>query len=67
MDNIKKLYRSDKDKTIAGIVGGLGEYFEVDSTLLRLIVLAGIFATGFFPGVIAYFLALLIVPKKPHA
>lgn len=64
MDNIKKLYRSDKDKTFGGIIGGLGEYFEIDSTLLRLIVLFLIFITGIIPGLIAYLIALAIVPKR---
>lgn len=64
MENIKKLYRSDTDKTIGGIVGGLGEYFEIDSALLRLIVLFIIFVTGIIPGIIAYLIALLIVPKR---
>ena len=62
---IKKLYRSEKDKTVAGIIGGLGEYFEIDSVLLRLITLFIIFVTGIVPGIVAYFLALLIVPKRP--
>lgn len=66
MENVKKLYRSDKDKTIAGIVGGLGEYFEIDPTVLRLMVLFFIFITGVVPGVIAYVIALLIVPKRPQ-
>lgn len=66
MENIKKLYRSDKDKTVAGIVGGLGEYFEIDSALLRLITLFIIFVTGVVPGVIAYLIALLVVPKRAH-
>jgi len=63
---MKKLYRSEKDKTIGGIIGGLGEYFETDSTLLRVITLFTIFITGFIPGLIAYLIALLIVPKRPH-
>ena len=63
---MKKLYRSEKDKTIGGIIGGLGEYFEIDSTLLRVITLFVIFITGFIPGLIAYLIALLIVPKRPH-
>lgn len=32
----KKLYRSTKDKVLAGVCGGLGEYFDVDPTLVRL-------------------------------
>lgn len=65
MENIKKLYRSETDKILGGIVGGLGEYFEIDSVLLRLLALFTIFITGIFPGIIAYIIALLIVPKKP--
>lgn len=63
---MKKLYRSDKNKTIAGIMGGLGEYFDVDPIVLRLIALFLIMMTGFFPGVFAYIIAILLVPKKPH-
>ena len=64
MENVKKLYRSDKDKVLSGIVGGLGEYFQIDSVLLRLVIFFVVMITGFFPGVIAYVIALLIVPKS---
>jgi phage shock protein C len=65
MSEIKKLYRSDKDKVMGGIIGGLGEYFDTDPVLLRLITLFLALATGVIPGVIAYLIALLVVPKKP--
>ena len=61
---MKKLYRSETDKKIGGIVGGLGEYFELDSALLRLIVLFIIFVTGIVPGIISYIVALLVAPKR---
>ncbi|OHA92020.1 MAG: hypothetical protein A3J09_00785 [Candidatus Zambryskibacteria bacterium RIFCSPLOWO2_02_FULL_51_21] len=61
----KKLYRSDTDKVFAGICGGLGEYFNVDPVLLRLFWLLVVIFTGFFPGVVAYIFAALVVPKKP--
>ena len=61
---MKKLYRSEENAVFAGIIGGLGEYFEVDHVLLRLFALAAIFMTGFFPGALAYFIATFIVPKK---
>ncbi len=60
----KKLYRSEKDKIILGILGGLGEYFDVDPTVYRLLFLFFIFITGLFPGVIFYFVAALLVPTK---
>jgi phage shock protein C len=50
---------------IAGVLGGLGDYFGVDSTILRLVwVLLTVF-TGFFPGIIIYIVASVIVPPKP--
>lgn len=61
-----KLYRSQNDRLIAGVLGGLGEYFQVDATILRLgWVLITVF-TGFVPGIIAYLLAVIIIPSKPR-
>jgi phage shock protein C len=59
----KKLYKSKDNKVVSGIFGGLGDYFGVDSTVLRLAFLFIVILTGFFPGVIFYFLAALIVPQ----
>jgi phage shock protein C len=61
----KKLYRSGEDKKIAGVCGGLGDYFDIDPTIIRLIWLAMIFAVG--TGVLAYIIAWIIVPEKPAA
>jgi len=61
---MKKLYRSRKNKIFGGLVGGLGEYFEIDPALLRVLLLFAIFMTGFFPGLIAYLVGLFIVPKE---
>jgi phage shock protein C len=62
---MKKLYRSTTDKYIFGILGGLGNYFQVDSTLLRLAFVFFVLVTGFFPGVLAYLIAYFIVPENP--
>ncbi len=59
----KKLYRSVEDKKIAGVCSGLGEYFDIDPTIIRLIWLAMIFAVG--SGVLAYIIAWIIVPEMP--
>jgi len=61
---MKKLYRSKENKIFAGVIGGLGDFFEVDPTILRLIWLLVIVFTGFFPGVLVYIIACLIIPKK---
>ncbi|MEF3306466.1 PspC domain-containing protein [Paenibacillus sp. GYB003] len=61
---MKKLYRSQRDKKLFGICGGLAELLQVDSTLLRLIIVVTTFFTG---GVLIpiYILAALVVPKEP--
>lgn len=48
----------------AGIVGGLGEYMSVDPIILRLIWVFIVLITGIVPGVIAYLIAILVMPKK---
>jgi len=62
---MKKLYRSDTNKVFGGIIGGLGEYFDVDPVLLRFFTVIIVVFTGIIPGLIAYFFALLIVQKRP--
>jgi len=63
---MKRLYKSDDNKVVAGIIGGLGEYFDLDPVLLRVIWLLIVVFTGVLPGVIAYIIAMSIVPKKPE-
>lgn len=61
---MKKLYRSDTNKIFAGIIGGIGEYFDIDPTLLRLLWLIVFVFTGIVPGIFVYIIAIFIVPKK---
>lgn len=61
----KKLYRSVDNKVIAGIMGGLGEYFDIDPVLFRVIYLIFTIFSGVVPGVLAYLLMILIMPKPP--
>ncbi len=61
---MRKLYRSEKDKWIAGVLGGLGEYLDVDATLLRIAYIVFTIASA-GAGVIGYILALIIIPKPP--
>lgn len=61
---MKKLYRSDNNKVIAGVVGGIGEYFDVDPVILRLITIVFFVFTGFFPVAIVYVLAIFVIPKE---
>lgn len=60
---MKKLYRSKENKVIAGILGGIGEYFDIDPVVIRVLFVFVAFATGVLPFVVAYIVALFIVPK----
>jgi phage shock protein C len=60
---MKKLYRSTENKKIAGIFGGLGEIFNIDPTLLRLIFVFIGLVTAVIPLVIAYLVGWIIIPK----
>lgn len=60
----KKLTRSRQHRVLAGVMGGLGEFFGIDPTLLRLGYLILTVFSGFFPGIIGYLLAILIVPEE---
>ena len=59
---MKKLFRSQTNKKIAGICGGIGELTDTDPTVIRIIVVVLGLATGFFPFFIGYLIALWIIP-----
>lgn len=60
----KKLYRSQKQKMIAGICGGLAEYFNIDISLARLLFVALALLTALLPLVLFYIIAWIIVPAE---
>lgn len=60
----KKLYRSQKQKMIAGICGGLAEYFNIDVSLARLLFVALALLTALLPMVLFYIIAWIIVPAE---
>jgi len=59
----KKLYRSRNNRMIAGICGGLAEYFDIDPIIIRLITLILVLSLG--AGLIAYIIAWIVIPKEP--
>lgn len=61
---MKRLYRSRKDEKIAGICGGLGEFFNIDPTLIRLLVIFVTIATGIFPMIFTYIIAWVVIPQE---
>ena len=63
MNTQKRLYRSTKDRMLAGVCGGIAEYLDVDPTLVRLVFVALTFLGG--PGIVIYIALMLIVPENP--
>ena len=60
----KRLYKSNKNKMIDGVCAGIAEYFSIDPTLVRLgaVVLTCVAGSG----VLAYIIAMIIIPRDPN-
>jgi len=59
----KRLYRSNDEKIIGGVCGGLGEYFDIDPSIVRVVLVLLFLAHGI--GLLAYIIAWIIIPKRP--
>ena len=59
----KKLYRSATDKKVGGVCGGIAEYLDIDSTVIRLAWVVFTLLGG--AGLLAYIIALLVMPNPP--
>lgn len=62
----KKFYLSQTDKKLAGVCGGIAEYFGLDSTLVRLGFVLLMLITAVFPLLLFYIIAALIAPRGPE-
>ena len=62
----KKLYRSTEQRVIAGVCGGIAEYFDIDVTIVRLIAVA-LLLPGGLPGLLPYIIMWIVVPSKEKA
>lgn len=60
--NMKKLCKSSSQKILAGVCGGIGEYFNVDPTLIRLGFVALSFMFG--GGLLVYIIAAIVIPSE---
>lgn len=60
----KRLYRSDTNKMLSGVCGGIAEYFDIDPTLVRLALIAFCALGG--SGLIAYIIAAIVIPRDPR-
>ena len=61
----KRLYRSRKDRKIAGVCGGLAEYFNIDPVIVRVIAVL-LLLPGGAPGLLAYIILWIVVPENPN-
>ena len=59
----KRLYKSNSDKKIDGVCAGVGEYFGIDPTLIRLGWAALVLFAG--TGILLYIIAAIIIPRRP--
>ena len=61
---MKRLYRTEFNRKIGGVCGGIAEYLDMDPTIVRLLVIALALVTGCFPAIISYVAACIIIPLK---
>jgi len=59
----RRLYRSRDERMLAGVAGGLAEYFNIDPTIVRLLFVFFTLTGG--PGAVAYLVMALVVPEEP--
>jgi phage shock protein C len=59
-----RLYRSETNKKLAGICGGISEMKDIDPSIVRLVVVTLALVTGVFPCVIAYLIAWWVIPTQ---
>ena len=64
-ETMKKLCKSNTDRKICGVCGGIAEYFNIDANLVRLVAIIAVVMGG--TGVLAYIAAALIMPEAEQA
>jgi phage shock protein PspC (stress-responsive transcriptional regulator) len=63
---MRRLYLSETDSKIFGVCGGIGESYDVDPTLVRLIMVLLCLTTAILPVAITYLVGWIVIPKKPN-
>lgn len=62
MSEVKKLFISETDRKIGGVCGGIVEYLDIDSTIVRLAWLIAVLCLG--TGILAYIIAWIVIPRR---
>ncbi|UTR11727.1 PspC domain-containing protein [Evansella sp. LMS18] len=63
---MKRLYRTTNDRKIAGVCGGLGKYFNIDPTVIRILALV-LLIVSFGTAVLAYLIGVFVIPNETEA
>ncbi len=61
---MKKIYRSRENRIVFGICGGIGEYYNIDPAITRIIFIILLFVTGLLPLILAYLISYFIIPDN---
>lgn len=62
----KRLYRSRKFRMVAGVCGGLAEYFDMDPTIVRLLYVVLSIVSVAFPGILVYLILWIVMPEAKN-
>lgn len=62
-----RLYRSRTDRMVGGVLAGVADYLDMDPTLVRIVYAVIAVIVGFFPALVVYIIAMVIVPEQPDA
>jgi phage shock protein C len=65
MDLTHRLYRSNSDRMLAGVAGGIANYVDIDPTIVRLGLLVAMIPLPFIP--LVYFMCALVIPPEPES
>lgn len=61
---MKQLKRSLHDRKLAGVIGGLAQYMNIDAALARVIFVIGLIVTGFMPLLLIYIILIFVIPNE---
>jgi phage shock protein C len=62
---MKKLYRSNKNRMVAGVLGGIADYFKIDPVIVRVLFFALMFIAHAVPVLVLYVVCMLVIPLEP--
>jgi phage shock protein C len=64
MEVRQRIYRSRRERMVAGVAGGLGEFLDIDPTIVRLLFVAALVTTGPI-ALVAYVVCAMVIPRQP--